>query len=767
MRSMRLLPVLLLPILLGPSPSALAAQVAAVFGGRIPCVLTGGVQFCQGGLGTRIESFDGVPLDVDVTLPPPDQTGPFPVIFDLHGWGLSKTDTPFVARAQAGYVVVSYTARGFGQSCGAPASRAPDPTLTDRDVCVKRGWIRLADARYEAHDTQHLAGLLADEGLVIPDRVGVTGASYGGGQSMTLGALHDRVMMPDGTLVQWTSPGGLPMSIAAAAPLIPWSDLAQALTPNGRTIDYRVENPYGSRAGVEKQSWEDTLFNLGASSYYAPPGADPDADLAGWHARIGQGEPYDGDPLLQHALDELTQHHSAYYIDDSVTPAPLFIYNSWTDDLFPGDEALRFYLKARAHHPDAEIALQLADGFGHPRSSLTALASLTRVNQRVDDFFARHLKGANVPPPPTIETYTQACNGAQEEGPFLAPAWQYIHFGEVRFTDRTAHAFTSAGGDPDTAKALDPLAAGILSSPCRTVPIPATDDPGAATYRLPEVVGGVYTLMGAPTIIAHLDVSGSFAQIVGRLWDVSPNGTQTLVSQAIYRPHTDNPTTEVFQLHPNGWRFALAHVPKLGLVGQSPPYGRAATGRFRITVTDLELRLPVAEPPAPNGANVFAPAPPVIPSTAPEPPDGPPSCGAAPASDCSIARAGRLTWRKRSLDWSWTGDADRLALGEPLRTAAYRLCVWDDASRLVASAAIPAGACPDKRRGPCWRPKGKGARQYLDPRGTMDGVRAVHFGGGRRLSLTLRATLDATPVRRVRAQLLSGPGGCWETARKH
>ena len=149
-----------------------------------------------------------MPLDVNVTLPPPDQAGPFPLIVDLHGWGLSKTAGPQLARAKAGYVVVSYTARGFGQSCGSAASRAPDPTLTDPDVCAKRGWIRLADARYEAHDTQHLAGLLADEGLIIPDRVGVTGASYGGGQSLILGALHNRVMQPDGTLVPWKSPAG-------------------------------------------------------------------------------------------------------------------------------------------------------------------------------------------------------------------------------------------------------------------------------------------------------------------------------------------------------------------------------------------------------------------------------------------------------------------------------------------------------------------------------------------------------------------------------
>src|SRR5207302_11423401 len=153
--------------------------------------------------------------------------------------------TPFVERANDGYVVLSYTARGFHASCGSVASRDPDPTLADPTVCAERGWIHLADARFEGHDTQHLAGLLADEGLVIPDKIGVTGISYGGGQSMLLAALKDRVMLPDGTLVPWRSPGGQDMRIAAAAPIIGWSDLAYALVPSGRTLDYRVQNRYG------------------------------------------------------------------------------------------------------------------------------------------------------------------------------------------------------------------------------------------------------------------------------------------------------------------------------------------------------------------------------------------------------------------------------------------------------------------------------------------------------------------------------------------
>ena len=58
---------------------------------------------------------------------------------------------------------------------------------------------RLADVRYEPRDTQHLLGLLADAGVTAPRRIGVTGTSYGAGQSLMLATLRDRVAMPDGT----------------------------------------------------------------------------------------------------------------------------------------------------------------------------------------------------------------------------------------------------------------------------------------------------------------------------------------------------------------------------------------------------------------------------------------------------------------------------------------------------------------------------------------------------------------------------------------
>ena len=40
------------------------------------------------------------------------------------------------------------------------------------------------------------------------------------------------------------------MSLAAAAPEVPWTDLAYSLTPNGSTLDYVADAPYSGRLGV-------------------------------------------------------------------------------------------------------------------------------------------------------------------------------------------------------------------------------------------------------------------------------------------------------------------------------------------------------------------------------------------------------------------------------------------------------------------------------------------------------------------------------------
>ena len=66
-------------------------------------------------------------------------------------------------------------------------------------------------------------------------------------------------------------------------------------------------------------------------------------------------------------VDEITTHHSSYYIDHSEAPAPLLIQSGWNDDLFPPDEAIRFYNRTRTQYPGDPISLFFMDD-GHARS---------------------------------------------------------------------------------------------------------------------------------------------------------------------------------------------------------------------------------------------------------------------------------------------------------------------------------------------------------------------------------------------------------------
>jgi len=100
------------------APAASASQVSSVLG--IPCTTqSNGVQACIGDTAHRVHSWDGVPLDVNVWVPPASQQGPFPLIAFHHGWGGNKDGAGAdPSLALQGYVVMSYTACGFGNSCG-------------------------------------------------------------------------------------------------------------------------------------------------------------------------------------------------------------------------------------------------------------------------------------------------------------------------------------------------------------------------------------------------------------------------------------------------------------------------------------------------------------------------------------------------------------------------------------------------------------------------------------------------------------------------
>jgi fermentation-respiration switch protein FrsA (DUF1100 family) len=595
-----------LPVVLGllvaglvlPS-SAGAAQ--APFGH--PCTTqSDGTRFCptsDGAAGQTLNgvpTFDGVPLDVDVTLPSKNRGGPYPTIVMLHGYGGDKTDfesgdpngdgsntyhynNDYFARQ--GYAVVNYTARGFGHSCGG------GPSGFHSGPCGQ-GYIRLADTRYEARDTQYLLGLLVDQGIAKRGALGVTGISYGGGQSMELAYLRDRIRRPNGTFAPWTSPRGKSLSITAAWPRWPWSDLADSLLPNGRFLDTQVAPPGQSLnpVGIELRSYVSGLYALGKSSGYycgdAPassPCTNPDADINRQFVLVNAGEPPSNEAKTR--LAEIYAHHQAYGL--SGAPAPLLIENGWTDDLFPPEQAIRIYNQARSRSP---VSLQFGD-LGHSRGS-----NKTTVNHAFNGqgaaFFGRYLRGATgAPAPGSVTAFTQTCpSSVPDGGPYTAASYQRLHTGTISFGSAGAQVVT-ATGDPATSSQFDPIAG--TSDACKT--ISSSTAPGTATYSY--ATGSGFTLLGLPTVTATIHTIGDFGELNSMLFDVAPDGSERLISRGAYRLTNNQSGQITFQLHGNGYAFAAGHTARLVLLGSDDPYLRLSNNAaFTVQVSNLRVALP-------------------------------------------------------------------------------------------------------------------------------------------------------------------------------
>ncbi len=568
----------------------------------------GNVRFCSTtatpGADTRVASFDGTPIGLNVTLPA-NVTERLPLVIISHGWGGPRADiTQSAPWAERGYAVLAIDARGFNDSCGSSVSRLADPA-----GCA-RGWIQLDDPRYELRDIQYLAGLLLDEGFVNPVRIGLYGWSYGGVVSLEGAILKDRVMYADGSLHPWRSPRGVPMRIAAASPSMPWSDLVYSLLPNGRTLDYTVTGPSDDLVpvGVLKQSLLSFLLAFGArTGYLPPPGADPNFDPAAWSSVLDAGEPLGGSAAARQILHSM-ERRSPYYMSTSEAPAPLLLQSGWADDLFPPDEMLRYYNRTLLLHPRAKLALMFID-YGHPRSGNAPQVEAAYDQQRLYDWFDRYVKGdPNARPLNGVEAITSVCTAGRGVA-YYAPDWIAIHPGEVRYRSTRAQMILSSAGDPSVSTPIDPIVAAQTPGQSDCVTTPSSDEPGTANWRLPVVTGRGYTLLGAPTVIANLTVRGSYPELAARLWDVAPNGEQTLIARGLFRPSGSGRI--VFQLHANGWHFVARHVVKLQLLGRDAPYARPSNGTFTIVVSRLDLRLPVRE--KPGERQVKAPAPIVVP----------------------------------------------------------------------------------------------------------------------------------------------------------
>src|SRR2546421_328732 len=156
---------------------------------------------------TSPNTADTIHLDARVYIPD-GVTAPAPVVIIIHGYGASKTNGTVVAIAQdfaaAGYVVLTPTTRGFGDSDGLVSLAGPNE-INDLKTII----------------TDMQTGSIGNSPAVaIPvnasSKFGVTGASYGGGHSFEIMRTHVA-------------------GLVAVAPVIGWTDLYQSLAPNDVT----------------------------------------------------------------------------------------------------------------------------------------------------------------------------------------------------------------------------------------------------------------------------------------------------------------------------------------------------------------------------------------------------------------------------------------------------------------------------------------------------------------------------------------------------
>ncbi|WP_033289372.1 alpha/beta fold hydrolase [Amycolatopsis jejuensis] len=194
---------------------------------------------------------------IDTTTYYPERT-PAPAVLLAHGFGGDKSGVDPQARELAGrgFVVLTWSARGFGRSTGKIGLNDPDGEVADAS--------RLIDRLVASHDVANGPGGAPE--------IAVTGASYGGALSLLLAGTDHRVR--------------------ALAPVITYNDLAQGLVPNTASATTAEAKTPAAGAfaadGVFKKSWAGIFFSAGSgapaasgSSAEAPEAGQPTSDTGG------------------------------------------------------------------------------------------------------------------------------------------------------------------------------------------------------------------------------------------------------------------------------------------------------------------------------------------------------------------------------------------------------------------------------------------------------------------------------------------------------
>ena len=290
---------------------------------------------------------DQTPVELDADLYLPEQM-PAPAVVLAHGFGGDKAGSAdqAIKLAQAGFVVVTYSARGFGDSTGLISMNSPD---------------------FEVADASRIIDFLAQRSEVTQDgaddpRVGFAGGSYGGALALLVAGYDDRV--------------------DALASDITWNDLESSLF--GQSIQGSTQ------LGVYKSLWTGFFFSVGLRN------------TDGKVTRCGRFSPEWCNAYTQSAttaqLTEvnraLMRESSPISITNKIT-APSLISGGQADSLFPLAQTNANAQQIMAASPQTPVSV-LWHGMGHDGG----INERDRLETSIINWFEKYLQ--EVPENPAV-----------------------------------------------------------------------------------------------------------------------------------------------------------------------------------------------------------------------------------------------------------------------------------------------------------------------------------------------------------------------------